>query len=368
LIISRVIQGIGAAMLISVGPALITRSFPESERGRGLSMIAMVVSVGLMLGPPLGGFIIALSSWRWIFLVNLPVCLIGLVLAHRFFGDLPILNPDKKISVPGSLALSLSLLGMMISILLYSRNQIGNLSLLGILLFSILMLILFIYYERQPKTSVIGLEIFKNRLFVFSGLSQLLVFISLISVTVLMPFYLEEIKNLRPDQVGLYLMAIPLSAFFFARFAGHLSDKFPARIISTIGVSLVLIGIVQMQRLDVVSSSIEIIAPLIFMGVGMALFNTPNTSAIMGSVARHRAGIAAGMIATIRTLGISLGVGIAVSIFSFYRNSYTEDGFESINAFMYGYNSVYKIILIPIVLAIIFSFFRGENLKPNAKR
>ena len=110
LIISRIIQGIGAALLVSVGPALITHSFPDSERGRGLSIIAMVVSVGLMLGPPLGGLIIGMAGWRWIFFVNVPVSLLGVYFTIRFIGDFPISDPGKKISIPGAGSLSLGLL------------------------------------------------------------------------------------------------------------------------------------------------------------------------------------------------------------------------------------------------------------------
>lgn len=363
LIIARIIQGVGAAMLISVGPALVTRSFPESERGRGLSIIAMVVSVGLMLGPPLGGFIIALSGWRMIFLVNLPVSLVGLFLAHRFIKDFPILNPEKKISVPGSAALSISLLIIMISTLLYSRSQIGIWPALILMIPAGLLVWVFIYYENNPATSIIGKDFFKNRIFVFSGLAMLCVFIGIISVTVLMPFFLEEIKKFKPEQVGVLLMTIPLTSFFLARLAGYLSDRFPARFIATIGVFFILGGIVRMQYLDVDSSRFEIVISLIFIGIGMALFNTPNTSTIMGSVPKSKLGIASGMLATIRTLGISMGVGITLAIFSFFRNNNQFAASDSVKSFMYGYNSVYKLVLIPIILAAIFSILRGNDQK-----
>jgi EmrB/QacA subfamily drug resistance transporter len=361
LIISRVIQGVGAAFLVSVGPALITRTFPASERGRGLSVIAMVVSTGLMLGPPLGGFIIALAGWRWIFYVNLPVCIFAIYFTQKFFRDLPIVDKGKKIPIPSSVVLSLCLLSMMFSILLFSKGIIGTGLTSALIGFSIFLLLFFLFLENKPSTRLMGVEIFKNRLFVFSGAAMLLVFISLISVTVLMPFFLEEVKGLRPEQVGLYLMIIPLCAFFVAPLAGFLSDKIEARFVSSFGILLILTGILLVRDLDQSAQIYNIILPLVLIGTGMALFATPNTSTIMGSVKKYQLGTASGMIATIRTLGISFGVALSIAIFTYYRSIYHGENVNLSESFLFGYETVYKIMIYPAILAFIFSLFRGSS-------
>jgi EmrB/QacA subfamily drug resistance transporter len=367
LIISRALQGIGAALLVSVGPALVTRSFPETERGRGLSVIAMVVSTGLMLGPPLGGFIIGLAGWRWIFFVNVPVCIAGLYLAQKFLRGFPISNPDKKIHIPGAATLSLGLLLLMISLLLYSREQLDLGDMLALLAVSGLFFILFFYLESKPSTRFLGVDIFRNRVFVFAGLAMLLVFISLISVTILLPFYLEEIKALKPQQVGLFLMIIPVCGFVLAPLAGYLSDKVQARIVSTSGAALIAVGIMLFRGLGEDATVPDIVLPLLLVGVGMSFFSTPNTSSIMGSVHKYQLGAASGILATIRTLGITLGVGVSVAIFTLYRNAYAIDASDSAAAFIYGYRSVYGIMIFAIVLAILFSMSRGKNLNTNSK-
>lgn len=367
LIISRVIQGVGAALLVSVGPALVTRSFPESERGRGLSIIAMVVSTGLMLGPPLGGFIISLAGWRWIFFVNVPVCIMGAYFTRRFIGDFPISNPDKKISFPGAGSLSLGLLTMMISLLLYSRGMFDLINAVGLLAVSLLFFLLFFYFESKPETRLLGIDFFKNRVFVLSGAAMVLVFVSLISVTVLMPFYLEQIKKLRPDQVGFFLMIIPVCGFFLAPVAGYLSDKIQARIISSAGAAIMFAGILFIRGLGSEAAIVDIVLPLLLLGVGMALFSTPNTSTIMGSVQRYQLGSAAGILATLRTLGISMGVGIPIAIFSFYRNAFFLQSPDETAAFIYGYRSVYAITMFVLLVAIIFSLARGRNLDSKGR-
>ncbi|PKK84882.1 MAG: hypothetical protein CVT49_01635 [candidate division Zixibacteria bacterium HGW-Zixibacteria-1] len=344
LIISRVIQGVGAALLVAVGPALVTRSFPDAERGRGLSIIAMVVSVGLMLGPPLGGFIIGLAGWRWIFFVNIPVSILGFYFTVKFLGDFPISNPHKKIGVPGAASLLLGMLTLMLTLLLYSRGQLGTALSAGLLLVSGLLFAMFFYFENNPATRLIGIEIFKNRVFVFSGAAMLMVFIALISVTILMPFYLEEVKLYQPEQVGFFLMITSVCGFMLAPLAGYLSDRIQARVISTAGAAIMFIGFLFIRRLDGQTSMWGIALPLAIIGVGMAIFGTPNTSGIMGSVAKHQLGSASGMIATLRTLGIALGA-----------------GFSGQDAFLSAYQSVYNITIFILLAAIVFSLVRGRN-------
>jgi len=362
LIISRVIQGIGAALLVSVGPALVSRSFPAEERGRGLSIIAIVVSAGLMLGPPLGGFIIGLAGWRWIFFVNVPVCFLGYYFTIRYISDFPITDPEKKVSFPGGLTLSPGMFLLMLSLLLFSRGVFGLYTVLALLGVSGLLFGLFFYFESKPETRLIGLDIFKNRVFTFSGAAMLLVFISLISVTILMPFYLEQVRGKSPQEVGLFLMIIPLCGFFVAPLAGYLADRFQARLISSIGVALIAAGILLIRQLEAASSVTDIIVALIVIGIGMALFSTPNTSSIMGSVSKMQLGSAAGILVTIRTLGITLGVGFSISIFSFYRDRYPGAGVSEFSAFIYAYRTVYEIMLYIVVLGIVFSLVRGRNL------
>jgi EmrB/QacA subfamily drug resistance transporter len=363
LIAARVIQGFGAALLMSVGPALITRTFPASERGRGLSVNAMVVSVGLMSGPPLGGLIISSIGWRWIFFVNIPVGLLGIYFTTKYIKDLPATDPTRKTSLPGAVSLSTAFLALMLAIMLYSKEAIRVPPMLALMALSVTAWFLFFYFESRPDTRLVGLDIFKNRVFSLSGSSMLLVFVALSSVTILMPFYLEQIKNFTPDRVGFYLMTIPVSTFVMAPLAGYLADKVEARYISTLGIFLMLIGFLLIRRLGIDSTPFQIIAVLVLVGLGMGIFSTPNTSTIMGAVNRAQQGSASGIISTIRTLGMSLGVGMTIALFGIYKDRVGGDGLSEASRFVFGYNAVYGIMIFIILAAGVFSFIRGNNIR-----
>jgi len=365
LIISRVIQGVGASLLIAVGPALVTRSFPASERGRGLSVISMVVYAGLMLGPPLGGFIIAMGGWRWIFFVNVPVSLLGIYFTIRYIRDLPPVDPHKKISYPSAFNLSVGLLAMLLALLLFSNGILNFNAAAGLLLLSFIMFGFFFYFETNPKTKLIGTEMFKNRFFVFAGGAMLLIFIALIAVTILIPFYLEQIKLYKPEQVGLFLMIIPVIGFVLAPLAGYLSDKFRPNIIATLGAAIMLVGYIYIRQLNEATTLSGIVLPLAIIGAGMAIFSTPNTSGIMGSVTKYQLGSASGMLATLRTLGITLGAGFAVGIFTYNKNLSLQKGLAETEAFIGAYNSVYNITIFILLAAVIFSLVRGRNVNQS---
>jgi MFS family permease len=323
----------------------------------------MVVSTGLLLGPPLGGYIISLAGWRWIFLINIPVCIFGIYFTRRFLGDFPISDPGKNISYRGAASLSVGLLTLMFAIMFFGRNMIGSQYVAGILIVSGMMFILFFYFENNQATRLIGLEIFKNRIFALSTTAMFLVFVSLASVTVLMPFYLEQVKHLEPRQVGLFLMVIPICTFFSAPLAGYLSDRIQARYITTIGISIMCLGVYYTKLLGENTDTLTIIKVLAAVGIGMGFFMTPNTSSIMGSVAKNQVGIASGINATIRTLGISFGVGLTIGIFEFYRGKLFELNQDELISFLGGYHTVYDYVIFIILAALLFSWLRGKNIR-----
>jgi len=367
LILSRIIQGVGASFLMAVGPALITRSFPDNERGRGLSIIAMVVSVGLMIGPPLGGFIIGWIGWRWIFYINVPVSMVGLYYSLKYLKDYPPLNPGRKVSIPGAAVLAVALITTMLDLLLFGRQLISLQIFLALMLVAALFFGLFLYFESKPSTRLIGIDIFKNRTFSFSASAMLLLFISISSVTVLMPFFLERIKMLEPESVGLYLMTVSICTFLIAPAAGYLADKFQARYVSTIGLAILIAGVYSIGHIDADTSLWNITFRLVIIGVGMGVFMTPNTSSMMGSVGIRNLGIASGVIATTRTVGIAFGVGLAIAAFGYFQTTYLDNGSDTITAFVGSYQKVYRYIVFLLIPGLIFSLARGKGGPKNER-
>jgi MFS family permease len=233
--------------------------------------------------------------------------------------------------------------------------------LLVLLIIPISAWILFFYFESRPQSRLIGLDIFKNRIFSFSGSSMLLVFLALASVSVLMPFYLEQVRHLDPDHVGLFLTIIPACILIMAPLAGYLADRFQARYISTLGISIMLIGFIKLLSLKADSDYSHIVFILLFVGLGMGLFSTPNNSTIMGAVRQSQLGSASGIMSTIRSLGLALGVAMAIALFGIYRDQFLADKANEIAGFMFGYRSVYQIMLFVLIPAGILSFLRGDG-------
>ncbi len=362
LIAMRALQGIGAALLISVGPAMITKTFPDSERGRGLATIAMVVSAGLMLGPPLGGFIVGGLGWRWIFFVNLPLGLLGIYFTARYIADFPVTAPDRRIHLPGAGSLSLGLLIMMLAFSLYGRHILGPSAITGGIVTAGAFFAMFLYFENSPKTRLIGLDIFKSRVFSFSSLALFMVFIGLAAVSVILPFYLEQIKKFEPQKVGLILMVVPICGFMTAPLAGYLADKFQARIISTAGVVILLIGVWLVRSLGTSSSPQTIITSLAFVGFGMGIFGTPNTSSIMGAARKMQLGSASGILSTLRSLGMAFGVGLSMAILNYYQNLFLKTNADNDAAFLFGFEMVFNFVLVVVLIGAILSLERGKNL------
>ncbi|RKX18675.1 MAG: hypothetical protein DRP51_08745, partial [Candidatus Zixiibacteriota bacterium] len=269
-----------------------------------------------------------------------------------------------KISIPAAITLSATTLSIMLTILMFSRDTAYS-ELKYIMFFgSLLLIVLFLYFEKNRRTQLIGLDIFKNRLFAFSTVAMFLVFVSLASITVLMPFFLEHVKLFKPQEVGLLLMVIPICGFLISPLAGYMSDKIQPRFISTFGISLMICGIYLLRFLNAETSSLHIILILILPGVGMALFTTPNTSVIMGSVQKSSLGVAAGINAATRTFGLALGVGLSMALFEYFENRYLFSGSDTINAFISSYRTVYYYIILIIIPGLLFSWYRG-NRKTN---
>ncbi|SYZ74055.1 putative Uncharacterized transporter YebQ [Candidatus Zixiibacteriota bacterium] len=362
LIAMRALQGIGAALLVSVGPAMITKTFPESERGRGLASIAMVVATGLMLGPPLGGFIVGGLGWRWVFFVNLPLGLLGIYLTFRFIRDFPVADPDRKIHLPGAGSLSFGFLTLMLAFSFYGRHIITPAIIAAGLAVAGISFALFFYFEYNPQTRLIGLDLFKNKIFSFSLLALFMVFIGLSAVSVILPFYLEQIKKFEPEEVGLILMVIPICGFITAPLAGYLADKFQARIISTTGIVILLAGVWMVRFLDASSGLDSIIFSLAFIGLGMGVFGTPNTSSIMGSVRKLQLGSASGILSTTRSLSMAFGVGLSMALLNYYQNLFLRADSDIDLAFIYGFKMDFAFVAAVVLIGAIASLLRGKNL------
>jgi EmrB/QacA subfamily drug resistance transporter len=317
LVCFRALQALGGAMIMASSPVMLTRAFPFSERGRALGILGLVVAAGTSAGPALGGVITHLFSWRWIFYVNVPIGLLGIVLSWRFLRQsLRIHWGQQRFDPIGALLLWVGMSSFMMG--LSFGEDFGWTSgimkvLVGIFL---VMLTGFIYWEKRAPQPIVDFSLFRNRLFTASITSSFLCFLALFAVIFLMPFYLEELLALPVQKAGILMTAVPVSIAVLAPVSGWLSDRIGSRFLSSLGLGISCLGLWFLSRLGAEATTFDIVWPLLVTGSGQAIFQPPNNNAILSSVPPEQVGVASGFLSTVRVLGQSASVALSGAIFT----------------------------------------------------
>jgi len=317
LVIFRALQGIGGAMLMAIGPAMITRAFPTTERGRALGLLGLVVAAGTSAGPAVGGFITQVFSWRWIFYLNVPIGIIGVMATMRLLTEK--MRPNwgrQRFDLGGAVLLAAGLCCLMLGLSFGQELGWQSFGIMGLFIAALALLAAFIINEMSVEQPIVDFSLFRNRLFSGALASSFLCFLALFAVMFLMPFYLEELLALSPQEAGLIMTAVPLTISVVAPISGWLSDRFGSRGLSSLGMVISCVGLWFLSQLTARVSSWDIVWPLIVTGFGQALFQPPNNNAIMSSVPPPRLGMASSFLATVRVLGQASSVALSGAIFT----------------------------------------------------
>jgi len=313
LIAFRALQGLAAGMLMAVGVAIVTASFPPTERGKALGIYAISIAVGLSLGPTLGGIIAEHLSWRYVFFINVPVGISALLWGYR---SIP--QGIKKAGQRLDLAGALTAFVFLTTVLLYANRgeDWGWLSpvCISLLVIALLSIAAFICIERRHAQPMLNLALFNNRVFSFANLSALLSFTALYAVVFLTPFYLMFVLHYDVFKVGWIMSAAPAATLFVAPLSGAASDRIGTRGLALCGMCIAASGLFLLSGLKESADSFDVIWRLTIVGLGMGMFQSPNNSAIMGSVPVFHLGIASGILAAMRNVGMVLGIAIAGAV------------------------------------------------------
>ena len=312
LISFRVLNGIGASMTFSTGVAILMSLYPPGERGKVLGINVAAVYSGLSCGPFLGGSLTYHFGWRSIFLINLPLgLLIILFTLWKLKGEWTEAKGEKFDGM-GSLLFSLSLVAIMAGF-----SQLPGIRGFGFILLGALGVLLFVKWETKTDSPMMNMDLFrKNKVFAFSNVAALINYSATFAVSFLMSLYLQFIKGLNPQEAGLILIAQPIVQALFSPLAGRLSDRIEPRIVASVGMAFTAFGLLLFIFLDQETPICFIIGSLILLGLGFALFSSPNTNAVMGSVERKFYGVASGTIGTMRATGMMFSMGMVMLIFA----------------------------------------------------
>ncbi len=345
LVIARVIQALGAAATMATSQGIITHVFPGHERGRALGISGTAVALGTMVGPPLGGIIIAAFSWHYIFLINIPIGIFASIIGQRIF-------PDDSRANHESLDLLGAILFTVAVVLLFgclTQAQTVGLYHPGIIagfFIALVALAAFIVVEKRVATPLLYLPIFKNQLFSLSLFCGFISFIAISCPNIIHPFYLEDVKKLSPEITGFFMMVYPLVLAVVAPVSGYLSDKIGSEFLTFLGLIFTSIGLFLMSSLTEFSSLWLMALFLAALSIGNGLFQSPNNSLIMSTVPRSKLGIAGGINALVRNLGMVVGITLSTTLL--YDRMSSKLGRRVVDyvpghddAFIYGMRYVY---------------------------
>jgi EmrB/QacA subfamily drug resistance transporter len=314
LVLGRVLQGVGAAMAMATGPAVLTTSLPSANRGRALGIVSSATYAGLTLGPPFAGFVLGLANWRAVFLVGVPVGLIIGLTGMRFLPRIPATG-ERRFDWGGAAALAGGLLLLLLSVGDLGRWKTSLIEGPGLALVGLLILAGFLLWQRRGPVPLLDLSLFRSRVFTGAIACALTNYAAVFSATLLLPFFLEEGLGVKPALIGLVLSVQPLVMALVASPSGALSDRIGTRGLIVGGIAILAGGLVGLSSVGSGSSPVVVAAWLGVMGFGTGIFISPNSSALLGSAPRARQGTASSLIALSRIVGMLLGVAQATLVF-----------------------------------------------------
>ncbi len=316
LIVLRGMQGLGSVFLSGLGLAIITEVFPAAERGRAVSIIGSVVSLGIALGPSAGGILLSLAGWRSVFMINVPLGIVASLIVFRMIPP-SILSQKKQTFDPFGAILALLTLGSFG--LGVTEGQVHGFSstiALGLLLFAALSFGSFLVVESRLKQPLLEFDLFRNWTLSIGLLTGFLVFMVIGGGLLITPFFLEQVKHYPTIKIGLLLAFSPILSALIAPIGGILSDRFGAGLITLAGLSLMIAGCLAISTFDSQITELGYIERYFLYGIGLGLFQSPNNSAVMGAVPRDRLGIVSGLLSLSRTTGGNVGVSLLGAVFA----------------------------------------------------
>jgi EmrB/QacA subfamily drug resistance transporter len=310
LIAARVVQALGAAMIFALGFAITTEAFPPSERGKALGVNGTTVSLGIMAGPILGGIILEATDWRWIFFVNLPIGIIGTITAIKF---VPNTKPkgDQRFDFAGAAAFFVALLALLLALTMGQNVGFTDPAILTAFAVSVVAFAAFVLIEQRVAEPMLNLDLFRSRDLTVNLATGFVSFFALSGLLLVVPFYLTDVMHLSPREIGLVLGAVPIAMGIVAPMSGALSDRVGSRPVTVAGLGLMTVayGIAALLIEDAGTSLVIVLVGLII-GLGMGTFQSPNNSAILGSVPLGQLGVTSGMLTINRTTASVTGIAV----------------------------------------------------------
>jgi EmrB/QacA subfamily drug resistance transporter len=310
LIGARTVQGIGGAIMNPATLGILTATFPPRQRGMAIGIWAGVSAIALAIGPLVGGILTEKIDWSWIFLINVPVGVIGIAVARWAIDESRDTSLRQRLDVPGLLTSGVGLFALTYGLIEANQKGWTSVEILSLFAVAVVSLVAFVLLELHQERPMLDLSLFRNRSFAGANLTMLLVSLAMFGIFFFNSLFFQQVLGYSPIGAGALFLPMTLCIVLFAPLAGKLSDRIGSRWLIGGGMSLVSISLLLMAQLNTGSSLWQIIPALLPTGIGMALTITPTTAAAMSSVAVDKAGVGSAVLNTCRQVGGSLGIAV----------------------------------------------------------
>jgi EmrB/QacA subfamily drug resistance transporter len=378
LIFFRLVQGVGGAMMAVNSMAIVAEAFPSGELGKAMGLNGITFSLGSILGPILGGLILTLGNWKWVFFVNVPVGILGTLWGYRQLHELSRRKEREPFDYLGAGSFSLALVLLLLAFTESVQLGLTSPVVLGMFAGFLGLVAFFVCWEKRFSHPALDFALFTNRLFNFSVLATMLQSLSLYAVNFIVVFYMQAVRGFDPLKAALLLVPLPVFHSVVAPVSGMVSDRIGARVPASLGLITQMAGLAWLGALGLGSPYLQVAVGLALVGLGGGMFISPNNSAAMGSAPRDRLGVAAATLATLRNSGmvtslamflavigkamphtqmLQVFVGLAVDLPSAARQD-----------FVLGMHSAFWVSIAVCFVALLFSLVRGKEDRKAATR
>jgi len=355
LIFCRGFQGIGSAMFLTTGMAIITSIFPPKKRGKAIGIYVSAVYIGLSVGPFVGGILTQNIGWRSLFVIVVPMGVLSILITLKYLKGEWADARGEPLDIAGSVLYGIAILAWV-----YGASLLPGKTALYLMVAGTICMGIFIWQELRVRYPVVEVRLFsRNKLFTFSSLAAMIHYAATFAITFLISLYLQYIKGLSPQTAGMIIVAQPIMMALFSPLAGKWSDKIEPRKIASFGMGLTALGLFLLAWIGKDTSLIYITSTLLLLGFGFAMFSSPNMNAIMSSVEKRYLGIASGTVATMRLIGQMGSMAIVMVMFSVVIG-HVEIAPANYPQFIRCVNLSFSIFVGLCIVGIFFSLLRGE--------
>lgn len=363
LVISRIIQAIGAAMLMACNQGILTDVFPANERGRALGLSGTVVALGTMIGPPLGGILVGFFRWEVIFLINVPIGIFAYIYGARILEHSEINVKGETFDKFGAAVFFIGIITLFGSLLNGETIGWGDQRIILGFILSIICFLTFYRWEKKIDHPMLDFSLFKNRLYSLSIFCAFISFMAIFCTNIIHPFYLQYVLGIPPAKAGILMIIFPISVAFVAPLSGYMSDKIGSEILTLLGLVTTVLGLIALSFLNANSTYLNIIISIGIVGLGNGLFQSPNNAIIMSLAPKQKLGIAGSINGLTRNIGMVFGIAISVALL--YNRMSAKIGYkvESYvigrqDVFIYAMRFIYLTAAAVCFIGVILTFIR----------